>query len=183
MRSPSRRVLQDALMARLDRLSGAKQVAQTAAVIGREFSYELLRAVTSISEDELGGALRRLAESELIFQRGDPPQASYTFLRDRVWLKARSNRRDHRTSPSVGVALPYRLPLLLARGAGAASVALARPDLRSLSGGACDGPAARRVFRDRRRSIQAKLPGRFHSRERPPHIGRGRGCGANPPRP
>ena len=66
-------------MARLDRLSGAKQVAQTAAIIGREFSYELLRAVTSISEDELRGALRRLAESELIFQRGDPPQARYTF--------------------------------------------------------------------------------------------------------
>ncbi len=54
--------LQDALMARLDRLSGAKQVAQTAAVIGREFSYELLRAVTSISDDELCSALRRLAE-------------------------------------------------------------------------------------------------------------------------
>ncbi len=71
--------LQDALMARLDRLSGAKQVAQTAAIIGREFSYELLRAVTSISDDELYSALRRLAESELIFQRGDPPQARYTF--------------------------------------------------------------------------------------------------------
>jgi class 3 adenylate cyclase len=69
--------LQDALMARLDRLSGAKLVAQTAAIIGREFSY--LRAVTSISEDELRGALQRLAESELIFQRGDPPQARYTF--------------------------------------------------------------------------------------------------------
>jgi class 3 adenylate cyclase/predicted ATPase len=71
--------LQDALMARLDRLSGAKLVAQTAAIIGREFSYELLRAVTSISEDELRGALRRLSESELIFQRGEPPQARYTF--------------------------------------------------------------------------------------------------------
>ena len=71
--------LQDALMARLDRLSGAKQVAQTAAIIGREFSYELLRAVTSISEDELRSALRRLAETELIFQRGEPPQARYTF--------------------------------------------------------------------------------------------------------
>jgi class 3 adenylate cyclase/predicted ATPase len=71
--------LQDALMARLDRLSGAKLVAQTAAIIGREFSYELLRAVTSISEDELSSALRRLAESELIFQRGDPPQARYMF--------------------------------------------------------------------------------------------------------
>jgi predicted ATPase len=66
-------------MARLDRLSDAKLVAQTAAIIGREFSYELLRAVTSISEDELRGALGRLAASELIFQRGDPPQARYTF--------------------------------------------------------------------------------------------------------
>ena len=71
--------LQDALMARLDRLSGAKLVAQAAAIIGREFSYELLRAVSSLSEEELHSALRRLAESELIFQRGDPPQARYTF--------------------------------------------------------------------------------------------------------
>jgi class 3 adenylate cyclase len=71
--------LQDALMARLDRLSGAKQVAQTAAIIGREFSYQVLRAVTSISEEELRSALRHLAESELIFQRGEPPQARYTF--------------------------------------------------------------------------------------------------------
>ena len=71
--------LQDALMARLDRLVGAKQVAQTAAIIGREFSYELLRAVTSISERELRRALKQLVQSELIFQRGDPPQARYTF--------------------------------------------------------------------------------------------------------
>ena len=71
--------LQDALMARLDRLAGAKQVAQTAAIIGREFSYELLRAVTSLSDDELRQALRRLVVSELIFERGDPPQARYTF--------------------------------------------------------------------------------------------------------
>jgi class 3 adenylate cyclase/predicted ATPase len=71
--------LQDALMARLDRLFGAKQVAQTAAIIGREFSYELLRAVSSISEEDLQGALSRLAESELIFQRGEPPQARYMF--------------------------------------------------------------------------------------------------------
>jgi predicted ATPase len=94
--------LQDALMARLDRLSGAKQVAQTAAIIGREFSYELLRAVTSISDDELRSALRRLAESELIFQRGDPPQARYTFkhalIRDAAdHSLLRANRRvQHR---------------------------------------------------------------------------------------
>jgi predicted ATPase len=71
--------LQDALMARLDRLAGAKQAAQTAAIIRREFSYALLRAVYSLSENELRRALRRLAESELIFQRGDPPHARYTF--------------------------------------------------------------------------------------------------------
>ncbi|HKN30795.1 MAG TPA: adenylate/guanylate cyclase domain-containing protein [Roseiarcus sp.] len=71
--------LQDALMARLDRLAGAKEVAQTAAIIGREFSYELLRAVTSRSERELRWALRQLVDSELIFQRGSPPSAHYTF--------------------------------------------------------------------------------------------------------
>ena len=71
--------LQDALMARLDRLAGAKQVAQTAAIIGREFSYELLRAVSSRSDRELHWALRRLVDSELVFQRGSPPRALYAF--------------------------------------------------------------------------------------------------------
>jgi class 3 adenylate cyclase/predicted ATPase len=71
--------LQNSLMARLDRLNETKRVAQLAAVIGREFSYELLRAVVSFSEHELQGALERLAYSELIFQRGDPPRARYTF--------------------------------------------------------------------------------------------------------
>jgi predicted ATPase len=71
--------LQDTLMARLDRLGGARQVAQTAAIIGRDFSYELLRAVTSIPEGALRSALRQLVQSELIFQHGDPPQARFTF--------------------------------------------------------------------------------------------------------
>jgi predicted ATPase/class 3 adenylate cyclase len=71
--------LQQLLAARLDRLSGAKPVAQTAAIIGREFSYELLRVVTSLSETELEGALRQLVESGLIYQRGDPPRSRYTF--------------------------------------------------------------------------------------------------------
>ena len=71
--------LQDSLMARLDRLNAAKRVAQLAATIGREFSYELLHAVAAISEDELRRALRQLTESSLIFQRGDPPRARYIF--------------------------------------------------------------------------------------------------------
>jgi predicted ATPase len=105
--------LQDALMARLDRLSGAKQVAQTAAIVGREFSYELLRAVTSISEDELGGALRRLVESELIFQRGVPPQARYRFKHALVQDAAyhsllRANRRvqHHRVAEALEKQFP-----------------------------------------------------------------------------
>jgi class 3 adenylate cyclase len=71
--------LQDSLMARLDRLGPAKDAAQIAAVIGREFSYELLQAVSPMSEEELQSALARLADAELIYARGIPPEASYQF--------------------------------------------------------------------------------------------------------
>jgi tetratricopeptide (TPR) repeat protein len=71
--------LQHSLMARLDRLGPAKDVAQVASVIGREFSYELLHAVSSTAEDELQSALTRLGEAELIYARGIPPEAIYQF--------------------------------------------------------------------------------------------------------
>jgi predicted ATPase len=71
--------LRDSLMARLDRLSSVRPVAQTAAAIGREFSYQLLRAVSGLPEDELQAALKRLVASELVFQRGTPPNAVYSF--------------------------------------------------------------------------------------------------------
>ncbi len=71
--------LQDSLTARLDRLGRAKEVAQIAAVIGREFSYELLAAVAPLAEAELRAALARLVETELVFCRGEPPDALYTF--------------------------------------------------------------------------------------------------------
>ena len=76
--------LQDGLMARLDRLTGAKDVAQIAAVIGREFPYALLRDVVAAShnallEDELGAALQRLVDAELVYARGVPPEATYNF--------------------------------------------------------------------------------------------------------
>ena len=54
-------------------------VAQIGAAIGREFSYALLRAVSRLPEDELQAALARLVASELVFQRGTPPDAVYTF--------------------------------------------------------------------------------------------------------
>jgi class 3 adenylate cyclase/predicted ATPase len=71
--------LHDSLMARLDRLGPVRRVAQICAAIGREFSYALSRAVSRIPEDELQAALGRLVASELVFQRGTPPDAVYSF--------------------------------------------------------------------------------------------------------
>src|SRR5205085_3166238 len=71
--------LQDSLMARLDRLASVRLVAQIGAAIGREFSYSLLHAVSRLPDDELQAALARLVASELVFQRGRPPEAVYSF--------------------------------------------------------------------------------------------------------
>jgi class 3 adenylate cyclase/predicted ATPase len=71
--------LHDSLLARLDRLASVRRVAQIGAAIGRQFSYELLRAVSHLPEDELHAALARLVTSELVFQRGTPPEAVYSF--------------------------------------------------------------------------------------------------------
>ena len=71
--------LQDSLMARLDLLASVRLVAQIGAAIGREFSYSLLRVVSRLSESELQAALARLVASELVFQRGAPPDAVYSF--------------------------------------------------------------------------------------------------------
>lgn len=72
--------LHASLMARLDRLgSVAKEVAQVGAVLGREFSYELLAAVARRNAVELDGALDQLVASGLAFCRGTPPLATYLF--------------------------------------------------------------------------------------------------------
>jgi class 3 adenylate cyclase/predicted ATPase len=71
--------LQDSLMARLDRLVTAKAVAQYAAVIGRQFPYDLLLAVSQLNEAMLQHELGRLVEAEIVYQRGLPPQATYVF--------------------------------------------------------------------------------------------------------
>jgi predicted ATPase len=71
--------LADSLMARLDRLSTAKEVAQRAAVLGREFGYPLLAAVAGMDEGGLRQGLARLVEAEIVFQRGEPPEVTYTF--------------------------------------------------------------------------------------------------------
>ena len=75
--------LQQSLMARLDRLGSAREVGQIAAVIGRDFSYGLLRAVAGIDDLALQGALDRLAEADIFLVQGVPPQSEYR-LPDRV---------------------------------------------------------------------------------------------------
>ena len=71
--------LQDALRARLDRLAEGKVVAQLGAVLGRTFVYELLRAVAPMDELALRRGLKQLVQAEMLYQRGVPPQAMYTF--------------------------------------------------------------------------------------------------------
>ena len=86
-------------MARLDRLAAVKEVAQIGAAIGREFSYSLLAAVSTLREAQLQDALMKLVAAELIFLRGVPPSASYVFKHALVQDAAyetfvRSNRQQ-----------------------------------------------------------------------------------------
>jgi len=68
--------LHDSLMARLDRLASVRLVAQIGAAIGRDFSYSLLHAVSRLPDNELQTSLARLVASELVFQRGVPPDGT-----------------------------------------------------------------------------------------------------------
>ena len=63
--------LHDSLMARLDRLASVREVAQIGAVVGREFSYDLLSAVAGLPRERLEDALDELVRAELIFRRGE----------------------------------------------------------------------------------------------------------------
>src|SRR5712692_10597604 len=89
--------LHDSLMARLDRLGSAKEIIQIGAVIGSEFSYELLRAVHPIAEEDLHRALRSLADAELLYVRGIAPDATYQFkhalIRDAAYEALLRSRR------------------------------------------------------------------------------------------
>src|SRR4029453_15369533 len=69
----------DALMARLDQLQTAKEVAQLGAVLGREFAFELLQAIAPQDEKTLQAGLAQLVTADLLYQRGRPPRARYMF--------------------------------------------------------------------------------------------------------
>ena len=91
--------LQDSLMARLDRLITAKAVTQYAAVIGRQFSYELLQAVSQLDALILQRELGRLVEAEIVYQRGLPPQSTYMFkhalIQDAAYQSLLKSTRQH----------------------------------------------------------------------------------------
>lgn len=89
--------LQASLTTRLDRLPAAREVAQISAVVGREFQYELLRAVAGLPRQKLDDALEQLVRSELVFRRGDITHAVYTFkhalVRDTAYAGLLKSRR------------------------------------------------------------------------------------------
>ncbi|MBI4228838.1 MAG: hypothetical protein HY693_03845 [Deltaproteobacteria bacterium] len=92
--------LQDSLMARLDRLKTVKEVVQLGATLGREFTYELLKAVSPLNNSNLQRELAKLVEAEILYKRGVQPQARYIFkhalIQDAVYQSLlKSKRRQH----------------------------------------------------------------------------------------
>jgi hypothetical protein len=90
--------LQQSLMARLDRLGPAREVAQIGSVIGRDFSYSLLRAVAALEDAQLHAALDRLAEADILLVQGVPPESDYRFkhalIQDAAYENLLKSRRQ-----------------------------------------------------------------------------------------
>jgi class 3 adenylate cyclase/tetratricopeptide (TPR) repeat protein len=100
--------LYDSLMVRLDRLGAAKEVAQLGATVGREFSYQLLRAISPLDETELTKALNRLVDAELLEQKLIQTQLLYSFrhalIRDAAYeslLRSRRRQYHHRIAEAL----------------------------------------------------------------------------------
>jgi class 3 adenylate cyclase/predicted ATPase len=108
--------LQGSLLARLDRLGSVKEVAQLGAAIGREFSYELLAAVSPLSDAELQAALHRLVQAKLVFPRGQPPEATYLFkhalVQDAAYGSLLKSTRQQ-VHQRIAQALETRFPALV----------------------------------------------------------------------
>jgi serine/threonine protein kinase/predicted ATPase len=105
--------LQDLVMARLDRMEGGREIAQLAAVLGREFDYELLSAVAAVDELVLQSELAKLVHAEILYQKGRPPRSTYTFkhalLEDALYNALIKGKRQqfHRR---IGEVLEARFP-------------------------------------------------------------------------
>ena len=105
--------LQDALMARLDRLAPVKEVVQIGAAIGREFTYELLAAVAPLRVLELEAVFNQLVEAELLFHHGQPSEARYRFkhalVQDAAYASLLRSRRQQ-LHARIAQMLEARLP-------------------------------------------------------------------------
>jgi predicted ATPase len=109
--------LHDSLMARLDRLATVKALAQLGATLGREFSYELLHAVSAWDAETVHRGLQQLVAAEFLYQRGLPPQATYLFKHALIQEAAyqsllRSTRQQHHQH--IAQVLEARFPELCA---------------------------------------------------------------------
>jgi tetratricopeptide (TPR) repeat protein len=109
--------LHDSLMARLDRLGRARELAQIGAAIGREFSHELIRTVASISEDELKAALEPLINADLLYVHKGEPDKHYIFkhalVRDAAYGTILKSRRRELHQRIAGI-LEERFPEIAA---------------------------------------------------------------------
>ena len=90
--------LQQSLAARLDRLGAAREVAQIGAVLGRDFAYPLLRDIAELDESALQASLERLADADILFVEGAPPQSNYRFkhalIQDAAYESLLKSRRQ-----------------------------------------------------------------------------------------
>ena len=90
--------LQDSLTARLDRLGDAREVVQMGAVLGREFTYKLMQAVSHLDPEMLSSHLQRLVDTEFLYQRGLTPDTTYIFkhalIQDAAYQSLLHSRRQ-----------------------------------------------------------------------------------------
>jgi class 3 adenylate cyclase/predicted ATPase len=97
--------LNASLLARLDRLAPVREVAQIGAAVGRQFSHELISALAPMPREQVDGALDQLVRAELVFRRGTPPDAEYTFKHALVQDAAYSTLlRSHRVQLHARIA-------------------------------------------------------------------------------
>jgi predicted ATPase/class 3 adenylate cyclase len=108
--------VQGSLVARFDRLGDSRRVAQVGSAIGRHFSYSLMREVIALPEAVLLEHLARLANSELVFATGEPPQAVYTFrhalIQDAIYATMLKGERS-RVHEGILSALQKAFPEML----------------------------------------------------------------------
>jgi predicted ATPase len=105
--------LQDLVMARLDRMEGEREVAQLAATLGREFSFELLAAVATANEPTLQTELAKLVQAEILYVKGRPPQCTYIFkhaLLEEALYNTLVKAKRHQFHRHVGEVLETRFP-------------------------------------------------------------------------